>query len=52
MEQHRILMEGQIAQTEQLKREIERMQEDNKEIIKQIEDDAQFEIKDINDKNQ
>jgi len=35
-----------------LKREIERMQEDNKEIIKQIEDDALFEIKDINDKNQ
>jgi uncharacterized protein (DUF3084 family) len=27
------------------------MQEDNKEIIKQIEDDASFEIKDINDKN-
>jgi hypothetical protein len=51
MEQHRILMEGQIAQTEQLRREIERMQEDNKEIIKQIEDDASFEIKDINDKN-
>ena len=44
-------MEGQIAQTEQLRREIERMQEDNREIIKQIEDDADFEIRDINDKN-
>lgn len=44
MDQHRTLMEGQIAQTEQLRREIDRMQEDNREIIKQIQDDAQFEI--------
>ena len=51
MEQHRILMEGQIAQTEQLRREIERMQEDNREIIKQIEDDAVYEIDEINKKN-
>lgn len=28
------------------------MQEDNREIIQQIEDDRDFEIKDINDKNQ
>lgn len=28
------------------------MEDDNKEIIKQIEDDADFEISDINDKNQ
>ncbi len=51
MEQHRTLMEGQIAQTEQLRREIERMQEDNREIIKQIMDDAEYEIEDINKKN-
>ncbi len=44
-------MEGQIAQTEQLRREIERMQEDNREIIKQIQDDAEYEIEDINKKN-
>mmetsp|Transcript_20483 Transcript_20483/g.19453 ORF Transcript_20483/g.19453 Transcript_20483/m.19453 type:complete len:107 (+) Transcript_20483:2499-2819(+) len=44
-------MEGQIAQTEQLQKEIERMQEDNKEIINQIQQDAEFEIKDIDDKN-
>ena len=35
-----------------LRREIERMQEDNREIIKQIQDDATFEIEDINQKNQ
>jgi len=29
-------MEGQIAQTEQLKKEIERQAEDNEEILKQI----------------
>lgn len=51
IEQHRTLMEGQIAQTEQLRREIERMQEDNREIIKQIMDDAEYEIEDINKKN-
>jgi hypothetical protein len=51
MDQHRTLMEGQIAQTEQLRREIERMQEDNKEIISQINADAEFEIEDINKKN-
>lgn len=51
MEQHRILMEGQIAQTEQLRREIERMDEDNKEIIKQINDDADYEIEEIKKKN-
>jgi hypothetical protein len=44
-------MEGQIAQTEQLRREIERMQEDNREIIKQINDDAEYEIEDIKKKN-
>ena len=44
-------MEGQIAQTDQLRREIERMKDDNEEIIRQINEDAKFEIQDIDDKN-
>ena len=40
MDKHRSLMEGQIAQTEQLKKEIERQSEDNEEILKQIQQDA------------
>jgi len=45
-------MEGQIAQTEQLKKEIERQQEDNEEILLQITQDAQDEEKDIESKNE
>jgi len=45
------MMEGQIAQTEQLKKEIERQTEDNEEILDQIRKDAQEEKKDIESKN-
>jgi len=45
-------MEGQIAQTEQLKKEIERQQEDNEEILLQITQDAEDEEKDIESKNE
>ena len=45
------MMEGQIAQTEQLKKEIERQTEDNDEILKQILQDANDEEKDIKGKN-
>ena len=45
-------MEGQIAQTEQLKKEIERQTEDNDEILKQIKDDAEKEELDIKNKNE
>jgi hypothetical protein len=34
MDQHKSLMDQQIAQTEQLKKEIERMTEDDKEILR------------------
>ena len=51
MEQHRSAMESQIAQTELLRKQIEKTQDDNKEIISQIQQDAEFEIKDIDDKN-
>ena len=44
-------MEGQIAQTEQLKKEIERQSEDNEEILKQIQQDADDEQKEIESKN-
>jgi len=52
IDQHKSLMEGQIAQTEQLKKEIERQQEDNEEILKQITQDAEDEEKDIESKNE
>lgn len=45
-------MEGQIAQTEQLKKEIERQEEDNKEILEQIRQDAENEENDIGSKNE
>ena len=51
MDKHRSMMEGQIAQTEQLKKEIERQTEDNDEILKQITQDADDEEKDIKGKN-
>lgn len=51
MDKHRSLMEGQIAQTEQLKKEIERQAEDNEEILKQIQQDAEDEEKEIDSKN-
>lgn len=51
MDKHRSLMEGQIAQTEQLKKEIERQSEDNEEILKQIMQDAEDEEKEIESKN-
>lgn len=51
MDKHRSLMEGQIAQTEQLKKEIERQSEDNEEILKQIMQDADDEEKEIESKN-
>ena len=51
MDKHRSLMEGQIAQTEQLKKEIERQAEDNEEILIQIQDDAADEEKEIESKN-
>ena len=51
MDKHRSMMEGQIAQTEQLKKEIERQTEDNEEILDQIRKDAQEEKKDIESKN-
>jgi len=44
-------MEGQIAQTEQLQKEIERQGEDNGEILRQIEDDAQMEEEEIENNN-
>jgi len=44
-------MEGQIAQTEQLQKEIERQGEDNTEILRQIEDDAQMEEEEIENNN-
>ena len=40
-------MDQQIAQTEQLKKEIERMTEDDKEILRQINEDAADEEEDI-----
>ncbi len=36
-EEHRAILDGQRAQTEQLRSEIEKLQKDNKEIIHQIE---------------
>lgn len=51
MDKHRSLMEGQIASTEQLKKEIERQTEDNEEIIKQIMEDAKKEEEEIESKN-
>jgi hypothetical protein len=51
-DKHKTTMEGQIAQTDQLKREIDRTTEDNSEIIKQIKDDAKLEKDDIEKKNQ
>ena len=51
MDKHRSLMEGQIAQTEQLQKEIERQGEDNTEILRQIEDDAQMEEEEIENNN-
>ena len=51
MDKHRSLMEGQIAQTEQLQKEIERQGEDNGEILRQIEDDAQMEEEEIENNN-
>ena len=44
-------MDQQIAQTEQLKKEIERMTEDDKEILRQINEDAADEEEDIWKKN-
>ncbi len=44
-------MDQQIAQTEQLKKEIERMTEDDKEILRQINEDAADEEEDIGKKN-
>jgi len=51
MDKHRSMMEGQIAQTEQLKKEIERQTEDNEEILDQIRKDAKEEKNDIESKN-
>lgn len=51
MDKHRSLMEGQIAQTEQLQKEIERQREDNEEILTQIQDDAHMEEKEIESNN-
>ena len=51
MDKHNQMMEGQTAQTEQMKKEIQIKKEDNDETIKQIEDDARFEKETIVNQN-
>lgn len=51
MDKHHTLMEGQTNQTEQMKREIANKKKDNTETIKQIEQDAEFEKDDMQNKN-
>ena len=48
---HRMQMDAQIAQTEQLEREINRMRKEHEEILKQIQDDAKDEIEQIQKRN-
>jgi hypothetical protein len=49
--EHNMHMEAQRSQTEQLKKEIDRLIKDHNEIKKQIEDDASNEITQIEEKN-
>jgi len=51
MDKHHQMMEGQTAQTEQLRKEIQNKKEDNEEIIKQIMDDATEEKNEIMSRN-
>lgn len=51
-EEHRAILDGQRAQTEQLRNEIEKLKKNNEEIMNQINQDADMEINEIEKKNQ
>jgi hypothetical protein len=51
LEKHRALMESKIAQTDQLRKEIDDYAKENEEIITQIIEDAKTEEQDIEKSN-